>query len=52
MVNIWPISTVADIHDVDTTTVDTKRGPKLQAHRRVNKFLQEAAPRFSKALQL
>ena len=26
---------VADIHDVDTTTVDTKRGPKLQAHRRV-----------------
>ena len=24
---------VADIHDVDTTTADSKRGPKLQAHR-------------------
>ena len=29
------LNQVADIHDVDTTTVDTKRGPKLQAHRRV-----------------
>ena len=29
------LNQVADIHDVDTTTVDTKRGPKLLAHRRV-----------------
>ena len=30
------LNQVADIHDdVGTTTVDTKRGPKLQAHRRV-----------------
>ena len=26
---------VSDIDDVDTTAVDTKRGPKLEAHRRV-----------------
>ena len=29
------LNQVADIHDVDTTTVDIKRGPKLQAHRQV-----------------
>ena len=29
------LNQVADIHDADTTTVDTKRGPKLQAHRQV-----------------
>ena len=28
------LNQVTDIHDVDTTTVDTKRDPKLQAHRR------------------
>ena len=42
------LNQVADIHDdVDTTTVDTKKGPKASN----SKFLQEAAPRFSKALQ-
>ena len=29
------LNQVADIHDVDITPVNTKRGPKLQAHRRV-----------------
>ena len=27
------LNQVADIHDVDTTIADSKRGPKLQAHR-------------------
>ena len=27
------LNQVADIHDVETTTVDTKMGSKLQAHR-------------------
>ena len=31
------LNQVADIHDVDTTTVDTKGDPKLQAHRRVTR---------------
>ena len=41
MANIFKenlLNQVADIHDVDTTTVDTKRGPKLQAHRRVTTY--------------
>ena len=44
------LNQVADIHDTETTTGDTKKGPKLQAHRQVTtnsyKMLHQDFPKL------